>query len=126
MNKTGGPGGPPANRRAVGPSVGRCERGRERVGVVADDAGQIGLAAVVLLADLRQHVLVDQTHDLFFLGTAHRVHQGYPRLRHIDLGVEAAPRARELSYAPPAGRQRGIMVDDVAGLLTALKDKGLV
>ena len=43
-----------------------------------------------------------------------------------DLGVEAAPRAKELSYAPPAGRQRGIMVDDVAGLVTALKDKGLV
>ncbi|MBT8095268.1 MAG: electron transfer flavoprotein subunit beta/FixA family protein [Gammaproteobacteria bacterium] len=43
-----------------------------------------------------------------------------------DLGVEAAPKVRELSYAPPAARQRGIMVDDVAGLVAALKDKGLV
>ena len=43
-----------------------------------------------------------------------------------DLGVEAAPRVRELTYAPPAGRQRGIMVDDVAGLVAALQDKGLV
>ncbi|NNF41215.1 MAG: electron transfer flavoprotein subunit beta/FixA family protein [Woeseiaceae bacterium] len=43
-----------------------------------------------------------------------------------DLGVEAAPEIRESGFAPPAGRQRGIMVDDVAGLVAALKEKGLV
>ena len=43
-----------------------------------------------------------------------------------DLGVETAPAVKELSYAPPEGRQRGINVDDVAGLVAALKDKGLV
>ena len=42
-----------------------------------------------------------------------------------DLGIEAGPPIAELSYAPPEGRQRGIMVEDVAGLVTALKDKGL-
>jgi len=43
-----------------------------------------------------------------------------------DLGVEAGPPIRELSCAAPAGRQRGVTVDDVAGLVAALKDKGLV
>jgi len=43
-----------------------------------------------------------------------------------DLGVEAGPIVKELSYAPPEGRQRGVMVDDAAGLVAALKDKGLV
>ncbi len=43
-----------------------------------------------------------------------------------DMGVEAGPMIKELAYAPPEGRQRGIMVDDVAGLVAALKDKGLV
>ena len=43
-----------------------------------------------------------------------------------DLGIDSGPAIRELTYAPPEGRQRGIMVDDVAGLVTALKDKGLV
>jgi electron transfer flavoprotein beta subunit len=43
-----------------------------------------------------------------------------------DLGVEAGPQIRELSFAPPEGRQRGINVDDVGGLVAALKDKGLV
>ena len=43
-----------------------------------------------------------------------------------DLGIEAGPQIKELSYAPPAGRQRGVIVDDVAGLVAALKDKGLV
>ena len=42
-----------------------------------------------------------------------------------DLGIEAGPPIAELSYAPPEGRQRGIMVDDVSGLVSALKDKGL-
>jgi len=43
-----------------------------------------------------------------------------------DLGVETAPRIKEMKFEPPEGRQRGIMVEDVAGLVTALKDKGLV
>ena len=43
-----------------------------------------------------------------------------------DLGVEVAVGLKDVSYAPPEGRQRGIMVDDVAGLVVALKDKGLV
>ncbi len=42
-----------------------------------------------------------------------------------DLGIEAGPEVKELAYAPPEGRQRGIMVEDVAGLVAALKDKGL-
>ena len=42
-----------------------------------------------------------------------------------DLGIEAGPEIKELSYAPPEARQRGIMVEDVAGLVAALKDKGL-
>ena len=42
-----------------------------------------------------------------------------------DLGIEAGPPVKELSYAPPEGRQRGVMVEDVAGLVAALKDKGL-
>ncbi len=42
-----------------------------------------------------------------------------------DLGIEAGPPIKELSFAPPEGRQRGIIVEDVAGLVTALKDKGL-
>ena len=42
-----------------------------------------------------------------------------------DLGIEAGPAITEQSYAPPEGRQRGIMVEDVAGLVAALKDKGL-
>jgi electron transfer flavoprotein beta subunit len=43
-----------------------------------------------------------------------------------DLEVEAAPRITHTTYAPPAERQKGIMVDDVAGLVAALKDTGLV
>ncbi|MDJ0794402.1 MAG: electron transfer flavoprotein subunit beta/FixA family protein [Woeseiaceae bacterium] len=42
-----------------------------------------------------------------------------------DLGIEAGPEVKELSYAPPEARQRGVMVEDVAGLVAALKDKGL-
>ena len=37
-----------------------------------------------------------------------------------------APRIEETEFKPPEGRQRGIMVDDVAGLVAALKNKGLV
>lgn len=43
-----------------------------------------------------------------------------------DLGIEPGPAIDELDYAPPEGRQRGIMVDDVPALVAALKDKGLV
>lgn len=43
-----------------------------------------------------------------------------------ELGVEAAQEIRETSFEPPTGRQRGILVDDVAGLVATLKDKGLV
>lgn len=43
-----------------------------------------------------------------------------------DLGIEPGPLIKELKYAAPEGRQRGVTVDDVAGLVAALKDKGLV
>ena len=43
-----------------------------------------------------------------------------------DLGIDAGPQITELSYAPLEDRQRGIMVENVAGLVSALKDKGLV
>ena len=43
-----------------------------------------------------------------------------------ELGVDAGPAHRETHFEPPAERQKGIMVDDVAALLAALKDKGLV
>ncbi len=43
-----------------------------------------------------------------------------------DLGVERGPVIEETAFEPPAGRQKGIMVDDVTGLVAALKDKGLV
>ena len=43
-----------------------------------------------------------------------------------DLGIEPGPSIKELKYAAPEGRQRGVTVDDVAGLVAALKDKGLV
>ncbi len=43
-----------------------------------------------------------------------------------DLGIEAGPQLVESTFEPPAGRQKGIMVEDVAGLVAAIKDKGLV
>jgi len=43
-----------------------------------------------------------------------------------DLGIETSHTVREVSFEAPAERQRGIMVDDVAGLMAALKDRGLV
>ncbi len=42
-----------------------------------------------------------------------------------DLGIEMAAALNETAFEPPAERQKGIMVDDVAGLVAALKDKGL-
>ncbi|MDA0706179.1 MAG: electron transfer flavoprotein subunit beta/FixA family protein [Proteobacteria bacterium] len=41
-----------------------------------------------------------------------------------DLGVATAPALEEVHFAPPAERQKGVMVDDVAGLIAALKAKG--
>ena len=43
-----------------------------------------------------------------------------------DLNVEASARINETACAPPEERQKGIMVDDVAGLVAALQDKGLL
>ncbi|MEM1176328.1 MAG: electron transfer flavoprotein subunit beta/FixA family protein [Pseudomonadota bacterium] len=43
-----------------------------------------------------------------------------------ELGIERPPVINESSFAPPAVRQKGIMVEDVPGLLAALKDKGLL
>lgn len=43
-----------------------------------------------------------------------------------DLAIEQAPAFTHTHFAPPAERERGIMVEDVAGLVAALKDKGLV
>lgn len=42
-----------------------------------------------------------------------------------DLGIDVGTEIKELSFEPPAERERGVMVDDVAGLVAALKDKGL-
>ena len=42
-----------------------------------------------------------------------------------DLGIDAGPEIKEIAFEPPAERSRGVMVDDVAGLVAALKDKGL-
>ncbi|NND37700.1 MAG: electron transfer flavoprotein subunit beta/FixA family protein [Gammaproteobacteria bacterium] len=41
-----------------------------------------------------------------------------------DFGVDVSPRFETLDYEPPAARQKGVMVSDVAGLISALKDKG--
>ena len=43
-----------------------------------------------------------------------------------DLGIDACPTLSETFFESPAARQKGIMVDDVAGLVAILKDKGLV
>ena len=43
-----------------------------------------------------------------------------------DLGVEPAAGIPATRYDPPAERQKGVMVEDVAGLVSALKDKGLI
>lgn len=42
-----------------------------------------------------------------------------------DLGVEHGNFVTTSSYAPPEQRARGVMVEDVDSLVTALKDKGL-
>lgn len=43
-----------------------------------------------------------------------------------DLGVDATAQFKTLKYEPPAARQKGVMVKDVAELVAALKQKGLV
>lgn len=43
-----------------------------------------------------------------------------------DLGVEAAPGLAAVAYAPPPKRSRGVMVNDAAELVEALKRKGLL
>lgn len=43
-----------------------------------------------------------------------------------DLGADAGHQLKPLSYAAPAKRQKGVMVKDVAELMSALKQKGLL
>ena len=43
-----------------------------------------------------------------------------------ELGIPDSPVIAETQFEPPAAREKGIMVNDVAELLAALKDKGLV
>lgn len=43
-----------------------------------------------------------------------------------DLGIETAPALRAVTYEAPAERQKGIMVEDAAGLVSALSSKGLL
>jgi electron transfer flavoprotein beta subunit len=42
-----------------------------------------------------------------------------------DIGIDPGPVIKELNFEPPVERARGVIVDDVAGLIAALKDKGL-
>ncbi|MGB5166372.1 MAG: electron transfer flavoprotein subunit beta/FixA family protein [Woeseiaceae bacterium] len=43
-----------------------------------------------------------------------------------ELDIAKSPACKETAFEAPAERGKGIMVDDVAGLVAALKDKGLV
>lgn len=43
-----------------------------------------------------------------------------------QLGIDTATAYTEVAFEPPEQRQKGVMVQDVAGLVEALKDKGLV
>jgi electron transfer flavoprotein beta subunit len=43
-----------------------------------------------------------------------------------DLGIDGAPQFKTLKHEPPASRQKGVMVKDVAELVAALRQKGLV
>ena len=43
-----------------------------------------------------------------------------------DLGIALDPQLEIVKTDPPAQRQRGVMVEDVDGLISALKDKGLL
>ena len=43
-----------------------------------------------------------------------------------DLGVDRTAQFKTLKYEPPSSRQKGVMVKDVAELVAALKQKGLI
>jgi electron transfer flavoprotein beta subunit len=43
-----------------------------------------------------------------------------------DLGLATAPAIKEVLFEPPAEREKGVLVDDVPGLIAALKEKGLL
>ncbi|MDG2375729.1 MAG: electron transfer flavoprotein subunit beta/FixA family protein [Woeseiaceae bacterium] len=43
-----------------------------------------------------------------------------------DLDVQPESTVSAISFEPPAEREKGVMLDDVAGLVVALKDKGLL
>jgi len=43
-----------------------------------------------------------------------------------DLGIESSSIIEDSHFEPPAARQKGIIVDDVAGLVSALTEKGLL
>jgi electron transfer flavoprotein beta subunit len=43
-----------------------------------------------------------------------------------ELGVDSGPQIAHSSYEPPEGRAKGVMVDNVQDLVTALKDRGLL
>lgn len=47
-------------------------------------------------------------------------------LQLAELGVESGDRLKTTHYAPPPKRSKGVMVKDVAELVSALKSKGLV
>jgi electron transfer flavoprotein beta subunit len=47
-------------------------------------------------------------------------------LQLADLGVESGDHLKTTRYAPPAKRSKGVMVKDVAELVSALKAKGLL
>jgi electron transfer flavoprotein beta subunit len=43
-----------------------------------------------------------------------------------ELSLPDSPVINETAFEPPAPREKGIVVDDVAGLVSALNDKGLL
>ncbi|WP_446830064.1 electron transfer flavoprotein subunit beta/FixA family protein [Candidatus Foliamicus sp.] len=43
-----------------------------------------------------------------------------------DLGLAPVPELRPLAYEPPAQRQKGVMVENPAALVTMLRERGLV
>jgi electron transfer flavoprotein beta subunit len=42
-----------------------------------------------------------------------------------EIGIDPGPALKELNFEPPVDRARGVIVNDVAELVAALKDKGL-
>jgi len=47
-------------------------------------------------------------------------------LQLADLGVESGDHLKTTNYAAPPKRSKGVMVKDVAELVAALRNKGLV